>query len=172
MQTSDADYTAFLEKASADTTSNPPPVPPSAKPMTTQQTNAAPIPPALGALDAYYTSDTDARFEPVAIRRGAGGGGVDVDVKDQGGSGKLDVDSFRKMMHFEDEREVEAMSVEEWDPRGDYGEVVGRVREAAGQGAEVVVFRVGLGGVRCDYWVLGEGMGGMVVGFRVGAVES
>lgn len=147
--------------------------------MTTQHTNSAPVPAVLSSLDAYYTSDTDERFQGVALRletkagREVAGEGDRGGLEVMGGRGKgLDTRTFREMVRLDGESEVEMMTVGEWDPRGEYGEIVGRVREAAGRGGEVVVFRVGKGGVRCEYWVLGEGAGDVVCGFMVGAVES
>lgn len=63
------------------------------------------------------------------------------------------------------------MTPKEFDPKGDYKDVIGAV-EKAGSG-QVRVFRVQEGGARVQYWVLGvDERGGRVVGFRARAVES
>lgn len=77
-------------------------------------------------------------------------------------------------MHPPAHMRVEASSVEEFDPRGEYGDVVGKVGEAAGvKRGDVKVFRVEAGRARVVWWVLGlDGPGGRVVGVKVDAVES
>ena len=75
---------------------------------------------------------------------------------------------------------VSRISVKEFDPRGQYREVVEAV-EKVGRGGKdgVRVFRVEMGGTRVVYYVVGlqgggggTGEEGRVVGMRVVAVES
>ncbi len=70
--------------------------------------------------------------------------------------------------------EVEELSVEEFDPRGEYKGVINAVRQA-GKG-EVVVFRVAGEGARVEYYVLtladGKEGGRKLVGVVTKAVES
>ena len=69
------------------------------------------------------------------------------------------------------------MSVEEFDPKGQYKDVVSAVEKAGGGKGkgEVQVFRVEMGGARVEYWVVKvveEGEERRVVGVRAKAVES
>lgn len=65
------------------------------------------------------------------------------------------------------------MTVDEFDPRGEYTDVVAKVKEAGGGSGEVHVFRVEVGRSRTVYWVLSvDGKGARVVGVRVVAVET
>ena len=67
------------------------------------------------------------------------------------------------------EGEVREMGVGEFDPRGEYKDLVDKVREVGG--AEVRVFRVEMGRARCEYWVVAVHEG-RLVGVKVKAVES
>lgn len=72
------------------------------------------------------------------------------------------------------EAEVSIMDVAEWDATGQYKDVVEATRRAS-QGSDVRVYRVGTGGVRAEYWVVGvlkKGKGGKMVGAKALAVES
>ncbi len=73
--------------------------------------------------------------------------------------------------------QVEEMSVEEFDPRGEYGEVIEAVRKAGGDGSgkeEVKCFRLeGERKSRVFYYVVGlDGKVGRLVGVRAVSVES
>ena len=66
---------------------------------------------------------------------------------------------------------VSTLSTKEFDPKGQYKDVVEAV-EKAGDG-KAGVFRVEEGGSRVQYWVLGLDRSEVkVVGFRAKAVES
>ena len=60
------------------------------------------------------------------------------------------------------------MSVREWDPKGEYAEVVKAVESAGGKAK---VFRTEEGS-RVEYWVVAVDGEGRVVGLRARAVES
>lgn len=64
---------------------------------------------------------------------------------------------------------MQSLSTNEWDPQGQYKEVI-QVVEKAGEG-QVKVFRVEMSGARVEYWVLST-KDGRVVGVRAKAVES
>jgi len=69
---SDEDYTAFLEKANQTTSSTANTQSSShSKSLTTNTVNTT-VPTTLNKIEAYYTSDTDERFEPVALQYAGG----------------------------------------------------------------------------------------------------
>ena len=111
-----------------------------AKAPTATSSSSADVPPALKKVNATYTSDTDSPFEPVNLDEGAFNDGA------------------------------EEMSVQEWDPRGEYGEVV-RAVEGVVEGGKVTVYRVEKGRTRVEYYVVGV-KGGKMVGVVAKAVES
>jgi hypothetical protein len=66
---------------------------------------------------------------------------------------------------------VEELSVKDFDPRGEYEEVVEVVKKVAG--GEVKVFRVDMGRTRKEYFIVAvDEKGGRVVGVKAKAVES
>jgi hypothetical protein len=67
--------------------------------------------------------------------------------------------------------EVEEISIQDWNVKNVYAEVVEAVEKAGDGQADVQVFRVEHDGARCEYYVitLNEGV---VVGVKVKAVES
>lgn len=70
--------------------------------------------------------------------------------------------------------EVRIMDPLDWDPNGQYGEIVGAVMEA-GEGNDVRVYRVARDRVKAEYWVittLGKGKEAKLVGAKALAVES
>lgn len=74
-----------------------------------------------------------------------------------------------------DQLSIAALAPDSFDPRGQYGDVMGAVQAATGAGSEETrVFRVEMGhGARVEYYVLGlESETGRVVGLRARAVES
>jgi hypothetical protein len=62
------------------------------------------------------------------------------------------------------------MDIAHWDPRGEYKELVHATREAT-RGSDVIVYRIGTGGARAEYWVVGV-EGGKLLGVKALAVES
>lgn len=68
---------------------------------------------------------------------------------------------------------VSELSASDFDPRGQYSEVLEAVKEAS-HGGSVKVFRVELDGTRLEYWVLAgtKSEEKLVVGFKAKAVES
>ena len=62
--------------------------------------------------------------------------------------------------------------MEDFDPKGKYGNVVDAVRKAS-DGGKVAVFRVPHGRTRAEYFVVGfEAERARIVGFKALAVES
>jgi hypothetical protein len=69
-----------------------------------------------------------------------------------------------------DDASVEIMDVAHWDTRGEYKELVHATREAT-RGSDVIVYRIGTGGARFEYWLVGV-EGGKMLGVKALAVES
>ena len=65
--------------------------------------------------------------------------------------------------------EVEELSIEKWDPKGQYKNVVDTVRKVVD--GKVKVFRVELSGAREEYYVVGV-KEGKVLGLKALSVES
>jgi len=65
---------------------------------------------------------------------------------------------------------VQILDIGEWDPQGQYKEVVDATREAS-KGSDVRVYRIDREGSRVEYWVVGV-EGGKLVGVKALAVES
>ena len=66
---------------------------------------------------------------------------------------------------------VEEISVKEFDPRGEYSEVIGKVEQAGKSGAKVFRVEVDERGTRVEYYVLAVGERSLV-GVVAKAVES
>lgn len=202
---SDEDYMAFLNKANQDPSEGvaaPAQAPGQgqegrARLRTTQQGVEVPAPLArlVGKGDAFYVSDADEPFEAVALGWDEAGKGL----PDEGrhfsffflppfslfigilkrrwltfvGWGTEELAGL--IQHWDPKNaEVGIMDPADWDRNGQYVEVIDAVREA-GQGNDVRVYRLALGGVRVEYWVLtteGKGAGAKLVGVRALAVES
>jgi hypothetical protein len=62
------------------------------------------------------------------------------------------------------------MDIGEWDPRGEYKDVVEAVREV-GKGNDVRVYRIGRDGARFEYWVVTL-VDGKLIGVKALAIES
>lgn len=82
------------------------------------------------------------------------------------------VATFAKLVHHPDPKkaEVSIIDIGEWDPRGQYKDVVGAVKEAS-KGSDVRVYRIVRGGTRVEYWVVGI-EDGKLVGVKALAIES
>lgn len=66
--------------------------------------------------------------------------------------------------------EVDILDVEQWDPQGQYKEIVDAVRSAS-KGGDVRVYKIQSSGARIEYWVLGV-EGGKLLGVKALSVES
>jgi hypothetical protein len=157
---SDDDYAAFLDRANEPTSTSTNST--TSQPKTSGFTSkthdtSSPIPSALENIESVYISEADEEWVPVSLN-------LDHGVKE------LDVKTFAKVVGQPSEK-VEEMQSKQFDPRGQYGDVMGAVEEVVGKKG-LKVFRVELGGARCEYWVVGMLEGKRVVGAKVGAVES
>lgn len=164
----DASYAAFLDKANADpkagcsreesdsTSQARTKFDPTS---TTSQLEA--LPASLKSLpDITYTSDTDSPFEPVALSYA----GIELPSADE----------FAKSLGAKGKTvgAVEELTIAEFDPRGEYEEVIEKVAQAAStKSVGVKVFRVEISRTRAEYYILTVG-DRMLVGVVVKAVES
>ncbi|KAL9114545.1 MAG: hypothetical protein Q9227_001626 [Pyrenula ochraceoflavens] len=155
----DDSYAAFLDKANQDTgsvqsTGRSAGKTESLKASAVDDQQA--VPAELKNIDAVYISDSDEGFDPVSLKY----------------NGKsLDGKAVLRLLNLPSDADLEEMGAKEWDPRGQYQEVVKKV-EGVTEG-EVKVFRIAVGGTRVLYAVLGMAKGGgRVLGVRTVAVES
>jgi hypothetical protein len=160
----DASYSAFLSKANE---------PPSTTTTSTSQqksrfdptstpTSGTPGPIAtLLSSSPSYVSETDSPFHPF--------------FASYSGNSLPSAGDFAKCAgNGVDAANVERLSVEEFDPRGEYKEVVEAVRAAGREGkGDVGVYRLEVSSTRIVYFVVTlEGKGGKIVGVKVESVES
>ncbi|KAF2741085.1 hypothetical protein EJ04DRAFT_507506 [Polyplosphaeria fusca] len=147
---SDADYEAFLNKASEDSSGA---TTQSSKKVGTKAVDTE-VPKALEQVEEYYTSDADEPFEPVALS--------------YDGSSVSAGDLKKLLGHGNNVSEV---SEKEFDGQGQYKKVVEAVKKA-GNG-KVGIFRVEHGGTRSEFFVVSvDEKGGKLVGLKALAVES
>ncbi|RKF83764.1 hypothetical protein GcM1_154003 [Golovinomyces cichoracearum] len=136
---SDESYMKFLEDANkvhiCDETTR--------KPKLKNLDHDADVPEVLREAinDAYYVSEADEPFLPVALR-----------VE----NGLPDAETFAKLVHHSNSTgaAVHIMKVIEWDPLGQYGEIVDAVN-AAVQHSAVQVYRVEISSASSEYWIVG-----------------
>ncbi|TGO67135.1 hypothetical protein BOTNAR_0047g00020 [Botryotinia narcissicola] len=159
---SDEDYMAFLDKANEDpsagtskaTSSNK-----KAEFKTMDDDLDVPSVLVRATKDAWYTSDADEPFVVVAL-------------KCEGGM--PDEETFAKLIAHpapaDAAEEIQIMDIGEWDPQGQYKQIVQAVRDAS-KGSDVRVYRVSGEGARVEYWVVGV-EGGRLVGAKALSVES
>lgn len=146
---SDADYTAFLDKANQDTGAAT--TQSSAKKASTQSVNTA-VPQALEQIEEYYTSDADEPFEVVALA--------------YKGSGDISASDLKNLLNHDST--VESVDEKQFSQ---YSKVLDAVK-SAGNG-KVAIFRVEHGSTRAEYYVVSvDEEEGRVVGLKALAVES
>ncbi|KAL4867672.1 hypothetical protein BDV12DRAFT_197952 [Aspergillus spectabilis] len=170
---SDDAYMSFLDKANADLDSG-------RSQATTQQYAGShteivdanvKVPTPLTSVDAYYISDADEPFEPVALKwEGAEKGNWP------------DSSHFSKLISADKDlsSSIETLSTSSFDPKNQYASVLKAVRAAAIQGSdgdesavEVKVYRVEVGTSRVEYYVTAlNAEEGLLVGLRAKAIES
>lgn len=157
----DASYSSFLDKANQDTGFEPL----NSQPKRPQAPNAKSyssnnVPASLHQIDATYTSDTDAPFEPISF--------------DYDGTLLPSAEEFEKLVAKakgnNGPARAEELSLKDFDPRGEYKDVIDEVKDVAEDG-EVKAYRVARGKTRAEYFVVGLNSG-MIVGVRADAVES
>lgn len=156
---SDEDYAAFLDKANQDPNEGVSKTQ-SGKLELKSVDEGAEIPKVLkdATADAFYISDADEPFVPVSLKFG--------------GKSLPNEKEFAKLVNHPspNDADVEILDVGEWDTQGQYKEVVDATREAT-KGSDVRVYRIGHGGSRVEYWVVGL-EGGKLIGAKALSIES
>ncbi|KAF2460305.1 hypothetical protein BDY21DRAFT_334977 [Lineolata rhizophorae] len=154
---SDADYEAFLNKANQDVggggggSAN---MAAGGKKKVGTRAVTAEVPAGLARVDEFFVSDADEPFEPVSLAWGGG-------MPDEGQLAEL----------IEHDGQVETISAKDFDPQGQYGNVVAAVKEAGS--SEVGFFRVPHGSTRAEYYVVSlDKKGKRLVGMKALAVET
>ncbi|PYH91679.1 hypothetical protein BO71DRAFT_331694 [Aspergillus ellipticus CBS 707.79] len=172
---SDDSYMAFLNKANADLNTSTAQSTSTFTPRTEAIHADVRVPAPLTSLtDAFYVSETDEPFEPVALKWQGAASGIWPDASHLS---KL-ISPTKDLTSS-----IETLSPASFDPRNQYAGVLKAVRaavaQAAGEGkvdeesVDLKVYRVEVGSSRVEYFVLGlDGVGGLVVGVRALAVES
>jgi hypothetical protein len=159
----DASYNDFLSKANQD-------LHPGSGESTSQtrnkfdptSTSSPPndsLPASLKSIpqNLTYTSDTDSPFEPVFLNFAS--------------TELPSLSEFEKALGTKAEHgSVEELSIEDFDPRGEYKEVIEKVKQA-GKSGGVKVFRLEISKTRCEYYVVTVGER-KLVGVVAKAVES
>jgi hypothetical protein len=163
----DASYMSFLNKANADPKAGQGSTMAESESTSQRRSEQDPssssdsLPPSLQSLpDVTYASDTDSPFEPVLFS--------------YSGAGLPSVKDFKNVLknaHKGHSEDVEELSVHDFDPRGQYKEIVQRVEQAGKGESKVKVFRVQTSSTRVEYYVLTVG-DRMLVGVLAKAVES
>ncbi|KAK3172957.1 hypothetical protein OEA41_006283 [Lepraria neglecta] len=149
---SDDAYSSFLDKANQDT---------GASKASTQSKSASTkavgteVPATLQKVEQYYVSEADEPFEPVSLK--------------WGGKNMPSENEFGELIGHKGD--ISTISTKEFDPKGDYKEVLQAV-EKAGDG-KTRIYRLETGKSRVEYYVVGfDEKGGKVVGLKAKAVES
>ncbi|KAL1884383.1 hypothetical protein VTK73DRAFT_77 [Phialemonium thermophilum] len=114
--------------------------------------------------DTFYVSDADEPFVPVALQW------------NEAGKGLPDEEELAQLIEHPDptKAEIEILDPVDWDPKGQYSEIIDAVRKA-GKGNDVRVYRIAKEGARAEYWLLtteGKGKTAKLVGVKALAVES
>ncbi|KAL4918180.1 hypothetical protein BDW62DRAFT_181992 [Aspergillus aurantiobrunneus] len=171
---SDDAYMSFLDKANADLDSG-------RSQATTQQSSSSAartetvdinvkVPTPLTSVDAFYISETDEPFEPVALRWEGAGKGLWPDSS-----------HFSRLISPDTDlsSSIESLSPSAFDPKNQYSSALRAVRAAAVQGGgdesavEVKVYCVEVGTSRVEYYAVALDVeGGLIVGLRAKAIES
>ncbi|KAE8371627.1 hypothetical protein BDV26DRAFT_286622 [Aspergillus bertholletiae] len=129
------------------------------------------VPAPLTSVDAYYISETDEPFEPVALRWEGASSGIFPDPSHLSSliSPSADLSSS-----------ITTLSPSAFDPRNQYPSALRAVRAAAAEssggdesGVDVKIYRVEVGPSRVEYYILAVDVKqSLVVGLRTKAVET
>ncbi|KAL8852156.1 MAG: hypothetical protein Q9221_002979 [Calogaya cf. arnoldii] len=151
---SDDAYSSFLDQANQDTGASKSSA--SAKSASTKAVDTE-VPIELQSVEQYYISEADEPFEPVSLR--------------WDGNNMPSEKEFTSLIGHESETSIETMTPKEFDPQGQYKEVLQAV-EKAGDGKSRI-YRVSHGKTRVEYYIVGlDKEKGRVVGMKAKAVES
>lgn len=161
----DASYMSFLNRANADPKAGQGSTMSESESTSQRQSNIDPtssdaLPASLKSLpDVTYTSDTDSPFEPVLFN--------------YSGSGLPSSKEFKQVLSHAHKKigEVEELSIQDFDPRGEYKDIIQKVEQAGKGNKTPKVFRVETSSTRAEYYVLTVG-DRMLIGVVAKAVES
>ncbi|KAJ5666728.1 hypothetical protein N7462_011137 [Penicillium macrosclerotiorum] len=169
---SDNDYMSFLNKANADLDAGRTPQQGASTTKTETVHASVQIPASLQSVDAYYISDADEPFEPVALRWEGASRGIWPNADQLSGLISPDADLSQA---------ISTLTPSSFDPKNQYASVLHAVRAAAVEkdvdadqaGVEVKVYRVELTSTKIEYWVLALNVPeGRIVGLRAKSIES
>ncbi|KAE8397179.1 hypothetical protein BDV37DRAFT_266303 [Aspergillus pseudonomiae] len=169
---SDDAYMNFLNKANADLdTARAQQAQDSPTVRTETVETGVHVPAPLTSVDAYYISETDAPFEPVALRWEGASKGIFPDPSHLSRliSPNADLSSS-----------ITTLSPSSFDPRNQYPSALRAVRAAAAESSggdesavDVKVYRVEVGMSRIEYYILAvDAEKSLLVGLRTKAVET
>ncbi|KAF7713507.1 Uncharacterized protein PECH_003326 [Penicillium ucsense] len=170
---SDDAYMSFLDKANSDLNAGQSQKQGTSDTARTETVDAnTKVPAPLKSVDAYYVSDADEPFEPVALRwEGASKGDWP------------NAEQFSSLISPDTDlsKAITTLSPSSFDPKNQYSSVLHAVRSAAVEQdtdadqskVEVKVYRVELTSTKLEYWVVAlDGAEGRLVGLRAKSVES
>ncbi|MCJ1482415.1 hypothetical protein MMC06_002579 [Schaereria dolodes] len=149
---SDEAYSSFLERANQDTGTSSTSTKTSSAATKTVDTD---VPAPLQTIEQYYVSEADEPFVPVSLKWTGRSMPSEYEFKDLVGH----------------DGEVSTMSTQEFDPKGDYKEVIEAV-QTSGDG-KARIFRLHQGRAKAQYYIVGfDEKGKRIVGLKANAVES
>ncbi|KAJ5081921.1 hypothetical protein NUU61_010185 [Penicillium alfredii] len=169
---SDDAYMSFLNKANADLDAGRAPQQGGGTVRTETVHASVSIPAPLQSVDAYYVSETDEPFEPVALRWEGATRGTWPSADQLSALISPDADLTQG---------ISTLSPSSFDPKNQYASALHAVRAAAVEqaadsdpsGVDVKVYRVELTSTKLEYWVLAlAAPEGRLVGLRAKAVET
>ncbi|KAJ5394515.1 uncharacterized protein N7487_012156 [Penicillium crustosum] len=171
IMSSDDAYMSFLDKANADVSGSAPQQ--GAGTVKTETVHSSlSVPKPLQSVDAYYISDTDEPFEPVALK--------------WDGAAKAawpSADQLSSLISPDTDlsQSISILSPSSFDPKNQYSTALDAVRAAAVEkdssadqsAVELKVYRVEQTSTKIEYWVLAlDAPESRLVGLRAKAVES
>ncbi|KAJ5201096.1 hypothetical protein N7449_005899 [Penicillium cf. viridicatum] len=171
IMSSDDAYMSFLDKANADVSGSAPQQ--GAGTVKTETVHSSlSVPKPLQSVDAYYISDTDEPFEPVALKWDGAAKGAWPSADQLSSLISPDTDLSQS---------ISILSPSSFDPKNQYSAALDAVRAAAVEkdsgadqsAAELKVYRVEQTSTKIEYWVLAlHAPESRLVGLRAKAVES
>ncbi|KAJ5519391.1 hypothetical protein N7453_001813 [Penicillium expansum] len=168
---SDDAYMSFLDKANADVSGSAPQQGAGTVKTKTVHSSLS-VPKPLQSVDAYYISDTDEPFEPVALKWDGAAKGALPSAEQLSSLISPDTDLSQS---------ISILSPSSFDPKNQYSATLDAVRAAAVEkdsgadqsAVEVKVYRVEQTSTKIEYWVLAlHAPESRLVGLRAKAVES
>ncbi|KAJ5822533.1 hypothetical protein N7447_004873 [Penicillium robsamsonii] len=169
---SDDAYMSFLNKANADSSGSQAPQQGAGTVKTETVHSSLSIPKPLQSVNAYYISDTDEPFEPVALKW---------DGAAKGSWPSADQLSSLISPDTNLSQSISTLSPSSFDPNNQYSAALDAVRAAAVEkdsgadqsAVELKVYRVEQTSTKIEYWVLAlHAPESRLVGLRAKAVES